>query len=90
MYIPVFGKNLRRLTTELIISAVIVSFIEELALMYGGFLKINGLFDFIVVTAILAVIEIVLVFLVEEVLVAAKHSVRRRIKRQGSLHRYTR
>ncbi len=89
MYAPVFGKNLRRITAELIISAIIVSFVEEMALIYGGFLKIGGVFDFILVTAILAVIEIVLVFLIEEFLIAAKHSVRRRIKRQGSLHKYT-
>lgn len=90
MYAPVFGKNLRRITTELILSAIIVSFIEELALVYGGFLKISGLFNFVIVTAILAVIEIVLVFVIEEFLIAAKHHVRRRIKRQNSLHRYTR
>ncbi len=90
MYVPVFGKNLRRITTELILSAIIVSFVEEVALIYAGFLKISGLFDFIIVTAILAIIELVLVFLVEEFLIAAKHSVRRRIKRQGSLHSYTR
>lgn len=89
MYIPIFGKNLRKITAELIASAIIVSFIEEFALIYGGFLKINGLFDMFVITAILAIIELMLMFLVEEFLIAAKHSIRRNINKQRSLKHYT-
>ncbi len=90
MYVSIFGKNLRRITAELVLSAIIVSFVEELALVYSGFLRISSLFNFLAITVILAVIELVLMFLVEEFLISAKHTVRRSMRRQSSLHKYTR
>ncbi|MCL4400641.1 MAG: hypothetical protein M1348_03755 [Candidatus Parvarchaeota archaeon] len=84
MYVSLFGKNLRKVTAELIASAVIISFIEEFALMRAGFLAIHGLLDFFAITAILAVIELILMFMVEEFLIAAKHVVKKRIKRRRS------
>lgn len=90
MYVSLFGKNLRKVTAELLISAIIVSLIEELALIYFGFLNVNGTIDFLVITAILAIIELVLMFIIEESLIAAKHHVRRRINNRRSLRRHSR
>jgi hypothetical protein len=89
MYSPLFGKSLRKVTVELTLSAIIVSLIEESALIYFGFLKMNGIFNLLLATAILALIELALMFLVEEFLIAAKYAVRRKLNRQHSLHHYT-
>ncbi len=88
MYMPLFGRRLRRITAELIASAVIVSFLEEFALIYFGLLSITGLPDFLAISVILSVIELVLMFMIEEFLIAAKHEVRRRMNRQSSLSRH--
>lgn len=90
MYVSLFGKRLRKITSELILSAIIVSFVEELALFYTGFLSIDNLSNFLLITGILAVIELVLIFMIEEFLIAAKHTVRRTIIKGRSLRRKTR
>jgi DMSO/TMAO reductase YedYZ heme-binding membrane subunit len=80
MYISLFGKRLRKITAELIISSILVSFAEVFVLFYAGFLKSSGLTNLLVTGAILAVIELALMFIIEEFLIAAKLEVKKRIR----------
>ncbi len=61
-------------------SAVIVSFIESFLLLALGFLKVNNLLDFLIVTVFLAIVEIVLVVILEELIVSAKATFKIMIK----------
>ncbi len=78
----IFKGKLRKITEELVVSAVIVSFIESFLLLSLGALKVGSVEDFIAITTILAVIEIILVIILEELLVSAKLTVRVVISRR--------
>ena len=71
---------MRKVTIELIVSAIIVSFLESFALVVTGLLKPGGYAGFIAVTIVLAVIELGLMFVLEEFLMKAKHHVKKRFK----------
>jgi hypothetical protein len=70
--ISIFKGRFRRVTEELILSAVLVSFLEAATLWSFGFLRVNSVNRFLVMTAFLAVIEIILIIIIEELLISAK------------------
>ena len=72
---------MRKITVELVLSALIVSFLESYALIVTGLLRISGHYSFLLVTGVLAIIELGLMFVLEETLLKAKHHVRKRFRR---------
>lgn len=74
--ISIFKGKFRRLTAELIMSAVLVSFLEAAALWLLGFLKIADLEGFMSMMLVLSVIEIILIILIEQMLISARVAVR--------------
>ena len=71
---------MRKLTIELIISAIIVSLVEVYFLIAVGLLSFQSYFSLFMITVVLAVLEIFLVFLVEELIVHTKKQVKKHIK----------
>lgn len=78
----IFSGRFKRVTEELILSAILVSFLEATVLWALGFLKEKNISSFLAMTGVLAVIEIILIILIEEVLISAKVVVKRAIKRR--------
>ena len=75
------GRIMRKLTVELVVSAVIVSLIEIYFLILSGILQLYSYVSLLMTTVVLAVLEIFLVFLVEELILHTKTHVKRHIKR---------
>ncbi|MCW1294210.1 MAG: hypothetical protein OH316_02255 [Candidatus Parvarchaeota archaeon] len=73
---------MKKLTVELIVSALIVSFIEVVVLYFLGIIKSSNLYVLIVITVVFTVIELVLVFVIEELLILARNGIRESIKRR--------
>ncbi len=73
---------MKKLTVELVISAFIVSFIEVAVLYYLGLLKASHPLLILLVTAILSVIELALVFVIEDFILLARHRIRKRINKR--------
>ncbi len=73
---------MKKITIELVISAFIVSFIEVGLLYFTGLLKSSNPSFILLVTAILSVIELVLVFIIEDFILLAKHGIRKRINKR--------
>jgi hypothetical protein len=69
-------------TEELILSAIFVSFLESLTLLFFGFLRVNSISRFLTMTTFLAVIEIILIILIEDLLISAKVIVRSAIEKR--------
>lgn len=84
---PLFGRKLRKVTGELILSAIIVSFIEEGVLSYLGFLTYNGIEGILSATLVLSIIEIILIILLEEFLIEAKTRVQKSINKRNAKKR---
>ncbi len=80
--ISIFGGKFKRVTVELILSAIVVSFLEAGALWLLGFLQVGSFGGFLSITFVLAVIEIILIILIEEALISAKTVVKGVIKKR--------
>lgn len=72
---------MRKLTAELIISGVIVSFLETLLLYALGVLNYSGIVSLLFVGILLTIIELILMFIIEELLIRTKHHIKKRIKK---------
>ena len=80
--ISIFEGRFKRVTEELILSAVLVSFLEAVTLWFFGFLRVNSVNRFLIMTAFLAVIEIILIIIIEEILISAKIMVKSAITKR--------
>lgn len=73
---------MKRLTVELIVAALIVSWIEVSVLYLLGFIKSSNLSVLMAITVILTVIELILVFVIEELLVLTQKGIKKNIRRR--------
>ncbi len=85
--ISIFRGRFRRATEELILSAIVVSFLEAALLWFFGFLRVDSVGRFLVMTAFLAVVEIVLIVIIEEALISAKLIVKSAMTKRREKHK---
>ncbi len=72
---------MKKISLELFLSAIIVSFIETIVLYYLGFLKTNSIMKLGIVASIVSVIELALMFLIEELLIKTRNRITKDVSR---------
>jgi len=79
---PVIDDHMRKLTVELILSGVIVSFLETILLYLMGVLKVGGDINLLLIGSLLTILELILVFIIEELLIKTKRKLKVKMKKR--------